>query len=84
MTQIEVDPDEQISNKRSATLLLAWQCVNHENFAGQTMVQKAQWLMRMGLSRQESAAVLGSTDNSLRVMISQTAAKAKAKSKAKD
>lgn len=75
--------DDQTSNVRSATLLLAWQCLQHDEFAGKTMVQKAEWLMKMGLSRAEAAVVLGSNDNSLRVMITQAATKAKAAAKSK-
>jgi hypothetical protein len=42
-----------------------------------TVLAKAKWLISMGFSRPDAATVLGSTDESLRVMFATEARKAK-------
>jgi hypothetical protein len=61
---------------------LALLCLRQEEVSDKPLVERAEYLMRLGLPRREAALVLGSTDESLRVMLS-TKAKRGAKTKAK-
>lgn len=44
-------------------------------------LERAQFLLTLGMPRADAAALLGSTDESLRVMMAQAARKAKSKEK---
>lgn len=70
--------ESEVADPQTPTLLLAWLCMQHSTFEGATLATKGSFLIGMGLSRQDAARVLGTTDNSLRVTLS-TDAKNKAK-----
>ena len=65
--------------QRVQSRLLAWLCLKEPEFGEMTTLAKAQWLMMMGFPRSEAASILGSTDESLRVMISTATKKARTK-----
>jgi hypothetical protein len=64
---------------RTSAFLLAWQCLRSGEFDGATLVVKAKWLISMGFSRSDAAFLLGSSDESLRVMLGAEARKATTK-----
>lgn len=47
---------------------LAFTCLHLADMRSTTLLEQAQFLMQMGLPRHEAAVVLGSTDESLRVL----------------
>ena len=47
---------------------LAYTCLHLADLGDKPLVERADFLMRLGLPRREAAVVLGSTDDSLRVM----------------
>src|SRR4051812_8715090 len=49
---------------------LALLCLHQGDVSDKPLVERAEYLMRLGLPRREAALVLGSTDDSLRVMLS--------------
>lgn len=49
---------------------LAYQAMHLAGLGESKMVEKAQFLMSLGLPREDAAALLGSSDNSLRVQLS--------------
>lgn len=59
-----------VDYQRTQAFLLAWLCLKDDYFDGATMLSKAKWLMSMGFTRSDAASALGSTDESLRVMLS--------------
>lgn len=61
--------DEPTDYQRLLALLIAADLMGREPFAGQTTLQRAKWLMSLGMSRQDAATVLGSTSDSIRVML---------------
>lgn len=61
---------------------LAVLAVQVSDVKDKTVTERATFLMNLGLSRRDAAALLGTTDNSLAVMLGRTRKKASAKSKA--
>jgi hypothetical protein len=57
---------------------LAYLCLQHSDVADKGLFEQGTFLMNLGLPRADAAALLGSSDDSLRVTL---AAKSKAKSK---
>jgi hypothetical protein len=57
---------------------LAYVCLHLAEMRSQTILDQAQFLMQLGLPRKEAAAVVGSTDESLRVLARQKAKRASA------
>jgi hypothetical protein len=55
---------------------LAYLCLERANLESSTVLEKAEFLMRLGLPRKEAALVVGSSDNSLRVLAHQKASRA--------
>jgi len=65
---------------------LAYLCLERSGLTGESLLVQADFLQRFGLSRKEAATILGSTDDSLRVMATRQqreAAKEKAAGKGK-
>jgi hypothetical protein len=48
---------------------LAYLCVQRSDAADKGLLEQATFLMNLGLPRSDAAALLGSTDDSLRVML---------------
>lgn len=48
---------------------LAYLCLQRSDAADKGVLERATFLMNLGLPRSDAAALLGSTDNSLRVML---------------
>ena len=71
--KMTVDANEY---SRTHALLTAWLCLQQPQFVGATVLTKAKWLMSMGLSRADAATLVGSTEESIRVMASVEAKKA--------
>lgn len=57
---------------------LAFICLNEAGMTEKSMVDQADFLSRLGIPRKEAALILGTNDNSLRVMQGQRAAAKKA------
>lgn len=55
---------------------LAYLCLDRADLASSTVLERAEFLMRLGLPRKEAAVIVGSSDDSLRVLASQKAARA--------
>ena len=73
-------PERDVTDfARISAFLIAWQCLRSAEFDGATLVTKAKWLMSMGFTRPDAAFLLGSSDESLRVMLGAEARKAKPK-----
>jgi hypothetical protein len=47
---------------------LAYLCLERSGLTEESLLVQAEFLQRFGLSRKEAATILGSTDDSLRVM----------------
>ena len=56
-----------------AARALAFQALQQSDIADKGLVEKAKFLMLLGLSRSEAAGLLGSTDDSLRVSMARVA-----------
>ena len=54
----------------------AYQALHLAQLADKSLVERANFLMTLGLTRAEAAGLLGSTDDSLRVQIARTKKKA--------
>lgn len=54
---------------------LAFLCLHYGEQTGRPMVDQAEFLSRLGVPRKEAASILGTTDESLRVMTRQRAQK---------
>jgi hypothetical protein len=52
---------------------LAYLCLHFADLSTKPVLEQADFLMRLGLRRKDAAAVLGSTDESLRVLANQRA-----------
>jgi hypothetical protein len=52
---------------------LAYLCLRHSDVADKGLLARATFLMNLGLPRHEAAALLGSTDDSLRVTLAAAA-----------
>lgn len=63
---------------------LAYLCVHFADLSDKTVLERAEFLMGMGLPRAEAAAVLGTTDESLRVSAHQRAKRMTTKGKKKE
>jgi hypothetical protein len=61
----------------------AYLCLHLSGLADAPMIERAAFLMRLGLPRADAAAILGTSDDSLRVQFA-TAAKKKAPKKVSD
>jgi len=61
---------------------LAYLCLQHSDVQEKGLFERATFLMNLGLPRSDAAALLGSTDDSLRVTLGKPPAK-KARSKKK-
>jgi len=55
---------------------LAYQAMHLAGLADKSILQRAQFLMTLGVPRADAAAMLGSNDESLRVQINQAKKKA--------
>jgi len=60
---------------------LAFLCLHYGDYRGKDLAERGMFLEQLGLPRKDSAALLGTTENSLRVTLS-TARKAPTKKKA--
>ena len=58
---------------------LAYVCVALADMASKTVLERAEFLMALGLPRKEAALVVGSTDESLGALARQRAKRAAAK-----
>lgn len=58
---------------------LAYLCLHLADMRSRTVLEQAEFLMALGMPRREAAVVVGSTDESLRVLARQKAKKAAAK-----
>jgi hypothetical protein len=63
---------------------LAYLCLHLADMRSRTLLEQAEFLMRLGLPRREAAVVVGSTDESLRVLARQRAKKAAGIRKSKE
>jgi hypothetical protein len=61
---------------------LAFLCLNASDVRGSGLLEEAGFLMTLGLRRADAAALLGSTDDSLRVTIARAQRSAGAKASA--
>jgi hypothetical protein len=50
---------------------LAYLCLERADMGSKTVLEKAEFLMRLGMPRKEAALVVGSSDESLRVLARQ-------------
>lgn len=48
---------------------LAFLCLQHGDMRDKSIVEQAEFLMGLGVSRKDAAAIMGSTDESLRVSL---------------
>jgi hypothetical protein len=55
---------------------LAYLCLEHADMGSKTVLEKADFLMKLGMPRKEAAVVVGSSDESLRVLAQQRAKRA--------
>jgi len=55
---------------------LAYLCLEHADMGSKTVLEKAEFLMKLGMPRKEAAVVVGSSDESLRVLATQRAKRA--------
>lgn len=55
---------------------LAYVCLHLAEMRSRTILEQAEFLMELGLPRKEAAAVVGSTDESIRVLARQKAKRA--------
>lgn len=62
----------------------AYQALHLADLGGASLVVRANFLMTLGLPRAEAAALLGSTDDSLRVTLANAKKKANAKPTKRD
>lgn len=62
---------------------LAYQTLHLAGLSEETMLKRAQFLMTLGVPRADAAAMLGSSDESLRVQLSKAKKKAQANGDAK-
>ena len=62
---------------------MAFLCLHLADLRRGSVLEQAQFLMSLGLPRREAAAVLGSSDDSLRVLMGRSKAKRAAPSGAK-
>lgn len=53
----------------------AYQCLHLAGLTDKSMTERAKFLMSLGLSRADAAALVGSSDNSLRIMLARAAGK---------
>jgi len=65
---------------------LAYLCLHHSGMKSEKLLEQADFLARVGVNRKDTAAILGTSDDSLRVLGSQrakwkTAAKRKTRAK---
>jgi len=58
---------------------LAYLCLHLAEMRSRTVLEQAEFLMGLGMPRREAAVVVGSTDESLRVLARHKAKKATAK-----
>lgn len=58
---------------------LAYLCLHLADMRSRTVLEQADFLMALGMPRREAAVVVGSTDDSLRVMARQKAKKVSSK-----
>jgi len=58
---------------------LAYLCLHLAEMRSRTLLEQAEFLMALGLPRREAAVVVGSTDESLRVLARSKAKKVAAK-----
>jgi hypothetical protein len=74
---------EQLETDWSAVTArcLAYLCLQQSDVAEKGLVEQATFLMNLGLPRSDAAALLGSTDDSLRVMLGRKTTGKKGKSK---
>lgn len=47
---------------------LALMCLHQEDMRSKSILEQSEFLMRLGLLRKDAAVILGTTDNSLRVL----------------
>lgn len=60
---------------------LAYLCLHSSDHLGKGLLEEARFLMSLGLSRSDAAAVLGSSDESLRVTLGRAQRKPAKKAK---
>jgi hypothetical protein len=72
-----VEPDWEAVTARC----LAYLCLQQSEVAEKGLAEQATFLMNLGLPRAEAAALLGSTDDSLRVMLGRKGTTKKGNSK---
>jgi hypothetical protein len=58
---------------------LGYLCLQLADMRSKGVLEQAEFLMKLGLPRREAAVVVGSTDDSLRVLMRQKAKRAAAK-----
>lgn len=74
-------PNDEDNSDSTAVIAkcLAWLCLHESQANSGTMLEKAAFLQRFGLTRNQAAAVLGTTDNSLSTLARQSKGKKGAK-----
>jgi hypothetical protein len=60
---------------------LAYLCLERADMGSRTILEQAEFLMRLGMPRKEAAVVVGSTDESLRVLARQKLTRASGRKK---
>jgi len=69
---------ERINNNETdwaavAARAQAYLCLDHAGLRDKGITEQAKFLMNLGLSRADAAALLGSSDDSLRIMLARAA-----------
>lgn len=72
-------PDEEFDWQPFIGRALAYLALDAADMGSNTTLERAEFLMKFGLPRKEAAAVVGSSDESLRVLARQRAKRGKAK-----
>jgi hypothetical protein len=68
--------DEEFDWPAFAGRALAYLCLDAADMESATVLERAEFLMNLGLPRKEAAVVVGSSDESLRVLARQKAKRA--------
>ncbi len=75
-------PDEEYDWQPFMGRALAFLALDAAEMESNTTLERAEFLMKLGLPRKEAAVVVGSSDESLRVLARQKAKRDKGKGKA--
>ena len=74
-------PEEEFDWQPFIGRALAYLCLDAADMGSNTTLERAEFLMKLGLPRKEAAVIVGSSDESLRVLARQKAKRAGTKRK---